>query len=314
MIIVTEIDDVSTNKVIEWLIFYNSKFERVNINFDFSSFNIQIGNDDDSRSKITSKNNLVWNRRGHLSFITSELFSTPFINHSKNDEKVSLLAIEYLQKNKFIGSYERELNNNKIINLEVALNVGLKIPETIITNNKYDLLEFLKPEKEYISKPLNYPLNVEINDDIYYGKGTTKLNLDLINETFSPSLIQEYIEKEIEIRVYYIKDVFFPMAIFSQNDDKTKIDYRCYNHEKPNRNVPFILPNKILKKLKRFISSIKCNSGSIDLILTPNNEYIFLELNPMGQYDWVSQYCNYYIDKRIAELLIEEELNYENKY
>jgi hypothetical protein len=46
------------------------------------------------------------------------------------------------------------------------------------------------------------------------------------------------------------------------------------------------------------------NTGSIDLILTPNGEYFFLEINPMGQYDWLSKNCNYYIEKDIAEMLI----------
>ena len=97
---------------------------------------------------------------------------------------------------------------------------------------------------------------------------------------------------------------FYPMAIFSQNDETTKIDYRNYNYDKPNRNVPFVLPKLILKKIKKFISKLEINTGSIDLIINKKGDYFFLEINPMGQYDWVSQNCNYYIDKDIAEILI----------
>jgi len=45
------------------------------------------------------------------------------------------------------------------------------------------------------------------------------------------------------------------------------------------------------------------NSGSIDILVTPNNEYVFLEVNPVGQFGMVSQPCNYYLEKRIAERL-----------
>ena len=45
------------------------------------------------------------------------------------------------------------------------------------------------------------------------------------------------------------------------------------------------------------------NTGSIDLIYSLSNEYVFLEVNPQGQFDWLSKNCNYYIEKDIAELL-----------
>ena len=37
------------------------------------------------------------------------------------------------------------------------------------------------------------------------------------------------------------------------------------------------------------------------MIVTPTNEYVFLEVNPVGQFNFVSELCNYYIEKNIAE-------------
>ena len=48
-------------------------------------------------------------------------------------------------------------------------------------------------------------------------------------------------------------------------------------------------------------------SGSIDLILSNNKDYYFLEVNPEGQYDWVSVFGGYNLDKKIAKYMI----NYE---
>jgi D-alanine-D-alanine ligase-like ATP-grasp enzyme len=90
------------------------------------------------------------------------------------------------------------------------------------------------------------------------------------------------------------------MAIFSQNDPKTQIDFRNYNNENPNRNIPFKLPKKIEKKLKKIIKIKQLDSCSIDLIVTPENEFVFLEINPQGQFEWISYYCNYHIEKKIA--------------
>lgn len=46
------------------------------------------------------------------------------------------------------------------------------------------------------------------------------------------------------------------MAIFSQNDDQTKVDFRNYNINKPNRNVPFMLPNELESKIKLLMNDI----------------------------------------------------------
>lgn len=97
---------------------------------------------------------------------------------------------------------------------------------------------------------------------------------------------------------------FYSMAIFSQNNENTKIDYRNNDFSKPNRKVPFNLPQKEKRLLLEFMKEIKVDVGSIDLILDKNNNFIFLELNPQGQIDWLSENCNYYIEELISKHLI----------
>jgi len=43
--------------------------------------------------------------------------------------------------------------------------------------------------------------------------------------------------------------------------------------------------------------------GSIDMIVSADNEYIFLEVNPKGQYGMVSHPCGYNLDYEIAKEL-----------
>lgn len=92
------------------------------------------------------------------------------------------------------------------------------------------------------------------------------------------------------------------MAIFSQNDNKTSVDFRNYNLKKPNRVVPYKLPSYIENKLLKFAKSADLDTGSFDLIVTKKEkEYVFLEVNPYGQFGWLSKNCNYYLEKLIAE-------------
>jgi glutathione synthase/RimK-type ligase-like ATP-grasp enzyme len=140
-----------------------------------------------------------------------------------------------------------------------------------------------------------------------HGIGTILVNknqIDLLDKNFAPTMFQEYIKKDFEVRVFFFLDRIYSMAIFSQLDKKTSIDFRNYNRKKPNRFVPFILESEILSKIKKFIEVKGIRSGSIDLIFSKKQEYIFLELNPQGQFNWLSEYCNYHIEKEIAEMLI----------
>jgi D-alanine-D-alanine ligase-like ATP-grasp enzyme len=51
------------------------------------------------------------------------------------------------------------------------------------------------------------------------------------------------------------------------------------------------------------MNKLDLNCGSIDMIVTPKNEYVFLEVNPVGQFGMVSYPCNYNLEKKIAEYL-----------
>ena len=46
------------------------------------------------------------------------------------------------------------------------------------------------------------------------------------------------------------------------------------------------------------------DTGSLDLIVTPDERHVFLEVNPQGQLDWLSHDCNYHLEERIADALI----------
>lgn len=96
------------------------------------------------------------------------------------------------------------------------------------------------------------------------------------------------------------------MSIFSQNNNKTKIDFRNYDFKKPNRMVPYRIDETLKQKLTSLMKEVCLNMGSIDLLKSKNGKIYFLEINPVGQYGFVSESCNYNIDREIAKFLIDE--------
>lgn len=95
------------------------------------------------------------------------------------------------------------------------------------------------------------------------------------------------------------------MTIFSQKNKKTQVDFRNYDHSCPNRNVPFKIPTWYEKKLLSLYKQLNLKSGSADIIVTPDDQFVFLEINPIGQFGWLSKNCNYYLEKLVSKHLIQ---------
>lgn len=202
--------------------------------------------------------------------------------------------------------------SSKIEILQKAKLHCLQTPKTIVTTQKEKLTEFfLQNNQSIITKSIAEAKYVNFRENAYMFHTHLIENLDCFENEFSPSLFQQYVEKDIELRVFFLNDKCYSMAIFSQNNEKTKVDFRNYDRNLPNRFVPFKLPHSIEQKIIAFMKDINLNTGSLDIIKSKHNgEYYFLEVNPSGQFGMVSIPCNYNLHKKTAYFLIE--LNNEN--
>lgn len=104
---------------------------------------------------------------------------------------------------------------------------------------------------------------------------------------YAPCQFQEYVPKEYELRVTVIGDELFTAEIHSQDHAATQLDWRHYEASIPYRLGK--LPPKIEEACMTLTKGYGLNYGAIDLILTPDGRYVFLEINPNGQWLWVQQ-------------------------
>ncbi len=202
-----------------------------------------------------------------------------------------------MESKKKINGYSNRVLN-KLSVLRIANLVKLKTPITFIMSGQ----RLSSISGSFITKSItDYP-PISINQRTFSAyTSVLKKEVYLSTVDFFPTLIQEQVQKEFEIRSYYLDGKFYSMAIFSQSDERTKIDFKRYNRTKPNRVVPFKLPKQIEVKLVKLFKRVNLNSGSVDLIYTINKEFIFLEVNPVGQFAMVSDPCNYFIEREIAK-------------
>ncbi|MCC6180268.1 MAG: grasp-with-spasm system ATP-grasp peptide maturase [Bacteroidia bacterium] len=305
--------ELLTQNVINWLLYYNIEFKRFN-DGDITNPEINISNNtikinfiDQNECSIDSLTK-YWYRRGYLDFTNSLLIGDNDmiieINKHKtdNDNDIINYIHYYLQTNVSNVNSFNDNSLNKLTELTVARKLGIKIPDTLITTNKNSVLSFIIKHKKVITKPIKRALNFKIEGVNFYTETHLLTANDVMNypNNFSPIKLQNYIEKAFELRVFYLDGVFYSSAIFSQNDEQTKIDFRNYNESNPNRVLPFNMPKTEEAKFRKLMKALNLNSGSLDIIVTKDGEYVFLEVNPVGQFTQVSFPCNYYLEKQMA--------------
>jgi len=312
ILIFSEANDSTTSLVCKWLSYYNSVFVRVNIDDSYSvnitESNVIIFNDvvEIDLDNVTS----YWYRRGGLmlnsykknykdSYIYQNIADVR--SHIDNEHKLTAEYIYYVLSSKKITSIGNFFagNLNRLITSLKAKKCGLNIPQfTISTTSNIDL-----PYEKNITKSISEVLSGR-HQEFMFRILAQYVNLQDVKPS-TLTYILEYIDKEFEIRIFFLKGNFYSMVIYSQLDPQTKVDFRNYNKNKPNRTFPFKLPKDIEVKLSKLMSELNLDTGSIDL-LYKNGKFYFLEINPVGQFGMVSVPCNYQIERKIAEYLINE--------
>lgn len=313
ILIFSDYNDPSTNDVINWLSFFQKDYFRINTKDYFNLLSFSLSNEKginwsiEINGKIIDYNNIsfVWYRRGKLSLKDSKLnlILHPEVKQylQKEIEVIEENIIYSLIKKQIIGNFTGTINKLNV--LLIAQSIGLKIPSSSIVSSKERVQE-LEQEYSLISKPIFeiIPFRDLANKHIISAY-TNNLQSSDIDDSFFYSLVQNKIEKDFEIRSFFVNNTFYSSAILSQVNTKTKLDFRNYDDQQPNRVVPFILPKKIENLLINLMEKLNLNSGSFDLIYS-NGEYVFLEVNPVGQFGMVSHPCNYYLEKIIAQKLM----------
>ena len=322
ILLLSEENCESTNLVIDWLIKFNANYFRINKSDNCQVKSISTSNNllriilcINKKSLDLSKINAVWHRRPGINLthsipkfknLPSTIRTHLSIHLSGELHELNNFILYYLGTKKTIGTPGLH-HINKLKCLDIANKIGLKIPKTKIFTRKDAMPVF----NSMITKSIR-------NNPIIRYKSIASLSVTSrvpnalkksISLEFFPSLIQEEIIKDFEIRVFFLNDLFYAMAIFSQGNPNTEVDFRNLNKGLSNRNCSYILPKFIEHKLRILLHKIGLNSASIDLIKTKQNEFYFLEINPVGQFGMVSYPCNYYLEKIIAQTLVNYDKN-----
>ncbi|WP_248961631.1 MvdC/MvdD family ATP grasp protein [Sphaerisporangium perillae] len=191
--------------------------------------------------------------------------------------------------------------------LEQARRLGFELPATLVTTDPETFLDFYdRHEGRVITKPVHG--NQPEGTDERFGRFAAPVSTADVGYAgalrFCPVIAQAYVPKRVEIRVTVAGTRVFAAEIHSQVSNHTKYDWRHYD---PGA-TPIMehdLPGETSARCVALVESLGLTYGAIDLILTPDGRYVFLEINPNGQFLWIEAATGLPISAAVGDLLME---------
>lgn len=179
----------------------------------------------------------------------------------------------------------------KTLQLKVMHEAGLRIPETLVTNDPDAVIEFYERlNGNVIFKPVRG------------GAHTEKLKPeDLKPERLkelakAPVQFQEMING-VDVRVYLVGDELFAGEIRAKS-----IDFRA---DPEAEIVPVTLPDTVAEDCKTVGKVLGLVFSGIDVRRTPQGEHVFLEGNPSPMFMHFERMANYPISDRLVDMLMQ---------
>lgn len=205
---------------------------------------------------------------------------------------------------------ERWLNSPKAIlfaedkpmQLELAQSYEWLVPKSVVTNDVERAMAFTD-QVGAVAKPLRQAVLEGQNDRVIFTSRVTKLTAgDRQALKVSPFILQQEVEKAADIRVTVVGSRTFSTAIHSQVDEEAKVDWRRgsnpgLHHE------PIVLPANIEQSCIEMTRKLGLRYSAIDLVLDPNGDHWFLEINPNGQWAWIENRTGHPIASAIVDEL-----------
>ncbi len=191
--------------------------------------------------------------------------------------------------------------------LKVAGECGLEIPASLITNDLEAVLDFFERCKgEMIYKTLSGGMIVAENGEVV-SVYTSRVMLDDLRDEgsrvrYTACLFQELVSKKVELRITVVGDNIFPAAISYMHPERAAIDWRTSYQDL--RYEIHDLPDEIRHQCLELVRKLGLSFAAIDMIVTPDDRYVFLEVNPNGQWQWIERATGFPICESLVDLLV----------
>ena len=198
----------------------------------------------------------------------------------------------------WVNPPERDVTaSHKPYQLALAQSIGLEIPQTLMTSDPEEVRSFWHKcngdvvYKQFVALPGAWSETRRLGEAEMNGSD------DAIR--LAPVIFQEHVEAIADLRITIIGDEIFAAAVDIQGlayniDVRLNLDAKHIVHN---------LPSDVAERLHTLVRRLGLVYGAVDMRLTQDGRYIFLEINPAGQFLYVEQQTGQPITAALASHL-----------
>lgn len=190
----------------------------------------------------------------------------------------------------------------KAYQLKIAQQVGLTIPNTLITNNPNRARAFVYRHGFDHTIYKSFSSSEQSWHETPLGQGQAIVELDKV--CYAPVIFQERIPTQVDLRIVVIDGTVFPIAI-GAHDHEHKVEHRMAVGRL--RGEPFALPTTIVASIHQLMQQLGLVYGVVDMRLTPDGQYVFQEVNPSGPWLWLEECTDLPITQTFARFLVAQD-------
>jgi glutathione synthase/RimK-type ligase-like ATP-grasp enzyme len=186
-----------------------------------------------------------------------------------------------------------EAAHHKPWQLDVAQKIGLAIPATLMTSDPQEALDFWKRHdgdvihKQFRALPEVYRETRRMRvEDAAFAEAIR----------LTPVIFQRFVDAVADVRITVIGDDLYAAAADTRKAEYP-LDFRFNMNLKWEAHT---LPPAVEDSLRVLMRRLGLEYGAIDMRLTPDGQYVFLEINPAGQFLWIEMETGQKISEALA--------------
>lgn len=191
-----------------------------------------------------------------------------------------------------------EVAARKVFQLRAAQEVGLDIPETLVTNDPLAARGFIDERNGEPTVYKTFSATAQEWRETRLLRDEERPLLDSVQ--YAPLIFQEYIPGGFDVRITAVGDELFPAAIEAEATSYP-VDFRMDMVNAPVRTVE--LPEGVEVGLRALLDRLGLVYGAIDMRCDADGRWVFLEVNPAGQWLFVEERTGQPMTAALAALL-----------
>lgn len=246
--------------------------------------------------------------------LTDEINSWPLVEAIESDLKNQFWGIVELLRargTQWVNEPSAVLRASKIAELFYAMQIGFSVPNTIVTAYEPDLDSYIGNGSMIVKSLQSQSVSLSKEDWLAsYTKLLSKEQAALLQRrrplNAPPVIIQPFIEKSYEVRLFIFMKRDWAIKIKSHLHPDLRVDWRRQPYLADEYMEKTTIPVEVMTKSRQLLTTLGLRSGAFDFIVDKQGIWHFLEVNRTPSWNWMSRHVGEDIAEGIASELMRE--------